>query len=106
MRTGYIWFCQEEPMARQSSKRPPPVGANRGKEAAPPLVASIRKTGYATLTVTDSTKQGPMRRIARQTTIEDRLEAKASVADQRDYSGQCSLGQMSREERRKFLFGE
>jgi len=39
-------------------------------------------------------------------TIEDRLKSKAAAADIDDFAGQRSLGQLSRDERRKFLFGE
>jgi len=39
-------------------------------------------------------------------TIEERLIAKADAADRHDFSGERSLGQMSREERHKLLFGE
>lgn len=39
-------------------------------------------------------------------TIEDRLVEKADAADRHDYTGQRSLGQMSREELRKHLFGD
>lgn len=38
-------------------------------------------------------------------TIEQRLIAKAEAADRHDYSGQRSLGQMSREEVHALLFG-
>jgi len=39
-------------------------------------------------------------------TIEDRLDAKTARADPRDHAGRRSLGQMSRDEQRKVLFGE
>jgi hypothetical protein len=39
-------------------------------------------------------------------TIEQRLIAKAEAADRHDYAGERSLGQMSREERHRYLFGE
>lgn len=39
-------------------------------------------------------------------TVEERLVAKAEAADRRDRSGERSLGQMSREERHKLLFGK
>jgi hypothetical protein len=38
--------------------------------------------------------------------IEEWLVEKAEAADRRDFTGQRSLGQMSREEPHKFLFGE
>jgi hypothetical protein len=50
-------------------------------------------------------QRGPVARIARQTTIEDRLEAKAARGDRREYAGP-SLDEMSREQRHKRLYGE
>lgn len=38
-------------------------------------------------------------------TIEDQLEAKAQVSDRTDYAARRSLGQMTREEQRRHLFG-
>ena len=45
-------------------------------------------------------------RSGKPTTIEQRLVAKAEAADRHDYSGQRSLGQMSREEVHALLFGD
>jgi len=45
-----------------------------------------------------------MNRIARQATLEDRLEAKAARGDCRAYPGP-SLDEMSRAQRRKLLYG-
>ena len=53
-----------------------------------------------------STLGKPALKNARLPTVEDRLVAKAGLADHAGASGQQSLGAMSREERRKLLFGE
>jgi hypothetical protein len=42
---------------------------------------------------------------ARRQTLGQRLEAKATAADRADFSGP-SLGEMSREQRHKLLYGE
>lgn len=66
--------------------------------------ASTVTVGLATASVVEPAKR-LVRQNARTPTIEDRLTAKARTADDADVSDQQSLGQMSREERRKALFG-
>ena len=55
---------------------------------------------------TATVKRTPAAKARQPETIEDRLAAKAAAANNRDYTGQRSLGQMSREERHKFLYGD
>ena len=53
----------------------------------------------------DVTAKGKRAPVVREETVEERLIAKAKIADTMDWKGQRSLGQMSREERHKLLFG-
>jgi hypothetical protein len=53
----------------------------------------------------DTKKSGQESRSPSKTTLEEKLEAKASRADRADFSGP-SLGELSREERHKLLYGE
>lgn len=100
----YLENDQEAPMADFSKKRPPAAGASRGKKGGRRTASQGVTVHFATsMANIDFTKRGPVRRIARQMTIEDRLEAKADIADQRDYSGQRSLSDMSDDELIAFL---
>ena len=84
-------------MARQISKRPSSTGTRAAtNNAAMGFMVSARLT---------RTKRAPAPPPAEEETIEDRLTAKADLADQMDFTGQPSLGQMTRAERRKLLFG-
>ncbi len=91
-------------MAPDDSKRPPAASADRGKKTVA-LITRETKAGHAVLANIGVKKRGPMNRIARQTTLEDRLEAKAARGDRLEYSGP-SLDEMSREQRHKLLYGE
>jgi hypothetical protein len=86
-------------MGQHDGKRRPGQGAQRDRNEA----SRDRSIGYAV--VADLKHPAPKKpRVVK--TIEDRLVEKADAADRRDYSGQRSLGQMSREELRKHLFGD
>ena len=58
----------------------------------------------ATLVLAEANKRKPERAAAKPT-LEDRLSAKATRADRSEFTG-ASLGEMSREERHKLLYGE
>lgn len=68
-------------MAQPNPKQPPAAAADQGKP-----------------------KGGVHRIVQPPATIEDRLVAKAEVADWTDYSDRRSLDQMSREELDEFLY--
>lgn len=87
-------------MAHQEDKRRTGHGAKRGhKERSPDRDLSIEYAVIADLKPPAAKNSAPK-------TIEDRLVEKAAAADHRDYTGQRSLGQMSKEELRKYLFGK
>ena len=88
-------------MTQRDSKPPPAAHADRRKKT----VARITPKAKAVLANVGVKQQGPRTPTARQTTIEDRLEAKAARGDRREYSGP-SLDEMSREQRHKRLYGE
>ncbi|MBV8868908.1 MAG: hypothetical protein JOY65_05755 [Acetobacteraceae bacterium] len=92
-------------MADSEEKRPSAAGANRGERAVRRTAAQGATTHSATMANTDVGQRRGMRRIARQLTVEDRLEAKAARGDRRKHTGP-SLDEMSREERHKLLYGE
>jgi hypothetical protein len=79
-------------MGHHRSERPRLAGANRAGTGARPAPE------YPVVPETDASAPQP--------TIEDRLKSKATAADLDDFAGQRSLGQLSRDERRKLLFGE
>jgi hypothetical protein len=89
-------------MAARDDKRPP-GGVGQGAKPARPLAREL------TLGFPTNAKIARTRRTSRPRppveTIEDRLVSKAEAADRRDYTGERSLGEMSREEMHKFLFG-
>lgn len=88
-------------MGQHEGKRRPGHGAKRDQnEASRDRGVSI---GYAV--VADLKRRAPRKPQAVKT-IEDRLVEKAEAADRRDHTGQRSLGQMSREDLRKHLFGD
>jgi hypothetical protein len=84
-------------MARQISKRPP-GRSSREMTVTPSL-------GYIVTPPAVPSKRAATRPSTQERTIEDRLAAKAKIADTMDFTGQPSLGQMTRAERRKLLFG-
>ena len=88
-------------MARQISKRPSSTGT-RNTARGPRLMSA----GSGDVTQAIPRKPAASAPVAREETIEDRLVAKAAAADRRDYTGQRSLGDMSREELRALLSGE
>jgi hypothetical protein len=110
-------------MAQRTNRRPVAPGASRGKKPgedraevtrlaesilANPKAASVtqvRRLATLVLAGPDARKQDPRTRSAADATLEDRLEAKAARADRSDFSGP-SLGEMSREQRHKLLYGE
>ena len=91
-------------MAQRDSKPTPAADADRGKKTVA-RIAPKAKAGSAVLANVGVKQQGPRTRTARQTTLEDRLEAKAARGDRREYSGP-SLDEISREQRHKRLYGE
>ena len=84
-------------MARQISKRPSTTGTRATTHTPSP--------GYMVTSRVARPKRVPTPPPAQEETIEDRLTAKADLADMMDFTGQRSLGQMTRAERRKLLFG-
>jgi|HubBroStandDraft_1064217.scaffolds.fasta_scaffold255374_2 hypothetical protein len=110
-------------MVQRTSKRPSGSAANRSKKPARNVteikrlaasiladpkaatVTQIRRLAASILADSHAGKPRPASRAAKETTLEDRLEAKATLADHADFSGP-SLGEMSREQRHKLLYGE
>lgn len=79
-------------MGHHRSERSPLAGANQADPATRPA------NECTAAAETDAASPEP--------TIEDRLKSKAAAADTDDFAGQRSLGQLSRDERRKLLFSE
>jgi hypothetical protein len=88
-------------MARQISKRPSSTGT-RNTTRGPRLMSG----GSVDVTQAIPRRPAASAPVAREETIEDRLIAKAEAADRRDYTGQRSLGDMSREELHALLSGK
>jgi hypothetical protein len=79
-----------------------------GKRRSGPDTRATKGTPSLGLIVTPHVarpKRVATRPPAQEETIEDRLAAKADLADKTDFTGQRSLGQMTRAERRTILFG-
>jgi len=87
-------------MAQHDSAQPKATRSGRGNPVTSPrdMANVLAKPGSRT--------RGSSGSNVAPGTIEDRLEAKAAHADRTDHTGQPSLGQMTREARRKALFGE
>ena len=86
-------------MAQRVARRSPVSGNKKGKKSSGGA-AKVATAAASILTDTTARKRG-----ARTTTLENQLEAKAARADRADFSGP-SLGEMSREQRHKRLYGE
>jgi hypothetical protein len=69
-------------------------------------VKAGKKVRHASPAAPKADNEGTGRSVVRRTTVEDRLKSKARIADSTDFSQEKSLGRLSREERRKALFGE
>jgi hypothetical protein len=82
-------------MARHISKRPSGLDTR----------ATTPSQGLIVIPRVARPKRGGTPLPAQEETIEDRLADKAKLADKTDFTGQRSLGQMTRAERRKLLFG-
>lgn len=88
-RIDYLWgviegcFMPHKPRLRPSSSV---------RKGAKPLLVAARK-------------RAPVVRASRPSTVEEGLEAKALAADQAVFTGP-SLGEMTREQRHKILYGE
>lgn len=88
-------------MDKHEGKRRLGRAAERGhKEASHDRGLSIGNAVVAAV------KHRAPRKPSAEKTIEDRLIEKADAADRRDFTGQRSLGQLSREELHKHLFGD
>ncbi len=90
-------------MAQHVGKRPTASGAKRGKKASAGL-ARVTRVAASVLAYPNAKKRGLGTRAARETTRDDRREAKATRADHAEFSGP-SLGEMTRELRHKLLYG-
>ena len=86
-------------------KRRPPTGATKGGKMASGAghtIISERAVSSGTFTVTHDSSPAQVSPLE---TIEARLERKASEADGKVFATK-SLGQMSREERHRLLYGD
>jgi hypothetical protein len=83
-------------------------GTQAGRAVAIGLMAGrgAPKQAVSASVVSAQKKTASPARSAKAATIEDRLESKATAADHRSHAGERSLGQMTREERRKLLYGD
>ena len=82
------------------SKRPSADAKRGGKKATPSFTCKMHPAdGLATKTLSKR------RRVAPVETIEARLDRKANVADTKTFAT-ASLGQITREQRHKLLYGD
>jgi hypothetical protein len=90
-------------MAQHNSKRPTTAGASTGSKKNAHVSVAFTTT---LVPRAPSAKTGVKRGSAAPAeTIEARLDRKATIADGRTFSTK-SLGQMSREQRHKLLYGD
>jgi hypothetical protein len=89
-------------MAQHRTKRPPVAGANRGGKKAGAYKAARSGSQSAGTTLATTRHARPRQPVE---TIEARLGRKAAAADEAVFVTK-SLGQMSRAERHKRLFGD
>ena len=85
-------------MAGSETKGPSSTGVSRNRRRAGQKTAATLATEFVTTVHPGPDPGRPMHSVIRRGTIEDCLEAKAVVADTRDYSGQRSLSDMSDDE--------